>query len=147
VTESQPHRPTGTAGDRCPACGARVRPDDDWCSLCHRALREPAAAGDSVFEFDAVGLEPADPDADRGPAMSTAGLTTADAAPPARSGVDDVAARMLAELAVAESAKLPGPLATLRQAQGGGQLAIAAVGGAILLVLIMAALAVAGILL
>jgi hypothetical protein len=30
------------AADRCPKCGAAVRPDDPWCTLCYADLRPPA---------------------------------------------------------------------------------------------------------
>jgi hypothetical protein len=34
------------AADRCPKCGAAVRPDDPWCTLCYADLRPPAPEPD-----------------------------------------------------------------------------------------------------
>jgi hypothetical protein len=35
------HQPEPVLGS-CPACGARVRPGQPWCSLCHHRLGTPA---------------------------------------------------------------------------------------------------------
>jgi len=34
---------TATAAGRCPSCASRVGPREEWCSLCHAALRPDAA--------------------------------------------------------------------------------------------------------
>ncbi|ABS04704.1 hypothetical protein [Kineococcus radiotolerans] len=41
-----PGTPPAARPARCPSCAARVRPEQDWCSLCHASLlpAEPAPA-------------------------------------------------------------------------------------------------------
>ena len=41
-----PGTPPAARPERCPSCAARVRPEQDWCSLCHASLlpAEPAPA-------------------------------------------------------------------------------------------------------
>lgn len=57
----------GTGGPdvgRCPTCGARVVPEQDWCSLCLQPLRAPAPSPPAIDPALTGGLAgPSDPDA------------------------------------------------------------------------------------
>lgn len=123
---------------RCPSCGARVVPEQDWCSLCLQPLRAPAAtdASDPSDQPDTSdpSAQPDRPVGETGvaddpdvPAEGTPGpvdpadpyASAAAAAPgvpprPARDLPSPVAEAMLAELAASAAADRPlarGPLA------------------------------------
>ncbi len=38
VAAPAPAGPVVARAERCPSCAARVRPEQDWCSLCHASL-------------------------------------------------------------------------------------------------------------
>jgi hypothetical protein len=38
VPAPEPEGPVVARAERCPSCAARVRPEQDWCSLCHASL-------------------------------------------------------------------------------------------------------------
>ncbi|WP_432546701.1 hypothetical protein [Kineococcus sp. SYSU DK004] len=101
----RPERP-----ERCPHCAARVRAEQDWCSLCLAPLDAPV---------------PDDPAA--GPAELTAPVEPAGAVEPPGPDPEEVE-RMLAALAGAQGPALPGlsRRAAVGVAAGGG-LALTAV--------------------
>jgi hypothetical protein len=64
---------TAPGPDRCPRCGAAVKPGDPWCTLCYADLRPPAAPVDPPA---AVAAAPTyDPLSDPLPAAPVAGPT------------------------------------------------------------------------
>jgi hypothetical protein len=130
-------RHAATAVDRCSSCGARLRPAEAWCSLCHTAASaestEPAQDAEPTGAAQ-LALDPAmDPALD--PAMTA------------------VADRLLAELAAVETVlerqsalgSMPFKLSEL--ATGHGAIVLAVVSGVVLLALSLIGLTVLGLLL
>jgi cytochrome c553 len=80
---------------RCASCGARLRSEETWCSLCHAAVPEAMAADRWAPLLPAPAVEPVPKGAEPG----------ADGEPdPAVSGrADQLADQLLAELAAAEA--------------------------------------------
>jgi len=117
----------------CSHCGSRVRTDDAWCSLCYRPLIDGTGGS-------GAGPEPSVPPPsvtivpERGPvAVPAAGLVGGTVPP-------DVVERLAADLAAAEHAdgdlreRLPGPVV------------LAAGGGVVVLTVLLAAMALLGVL-
>ena len=99
-----PSSPAGAAkpsATRCRNCGARLRPEETWCSLCHQNV---------VDETPNVPEPRAEPLAEPGP-FPEPGADPAESGPPARPGADldpeleSAADRMLAELAASVTAR------------------------------------------
>ncbi len=90
---------------RCPGCSAHVCAGSEWCTLCYADLRPPSPAPAEVVPAPGRHARntPADDTPDQA-APTTASVGTA-------RDIELVAARMLAELAVSESANPLGPLA------------------------------------
>ena len=135
-TPSPASRHTAAAVDRCSACGARLRPAEAWCSLCHAAVSAEST------EL----LKDAEPVADAEPAARAA----PDPAPdPATTAVTD---RLLAELAAAETVleKQSGlgslPFKLSEVANGHGAIVLAVGVGVLLLALSLIGLSVLGLL-
>lgn len=119
---ARPEQPGSTAaGSRCPSCGARVGPDQQWCSLCLGPLSGAGA--------EQPGAGPEQPDARAGqprPGVEQpthphvgAGGPPPPAGDDARSHAQAAADAMLAELAVGTAADRPlgrGPLRGLGRA-------------------------------
>lgn len=153
---NEPGTPAAGADvDRCPACGARVVPSQDWCGLCLQPLRA-APAEEQVEEVDPGWASPApDPTGDR-PWTGPAGEdllaprrdddTAADGAGPP--GLPPgVAEAMLAELAVTSAAERPlarGPLAGMGR---GGRLLLGCGAAIVLVGVVVGLLALVGLLL
>lgn len=123
---STPSGEEGSPASRCPACGARVRGHDAWCSLCHHDLR---AQPEVAERPDQVAPAPSAPPA-----------------PPDDSGATDsdlVAAELLAQLKVIEGGSgLPPALEAVRGRFG--RRAIVAAVGLTLTALLLSVLVVAG---
>ncbi len=140
------------APSRCRQCGSRLRPDDEWCSLCLTPVRAPAP------------VEPVLPSAARTadqPAPETVRVSAGHPAGPARppvTAVDPeviaVADRMLAELALASAVErntgLHRLLARTAERTGlsgtGAGLVLAAAGAGVFLVVLIVALTLVGLL-
>lgn len=154
---SEPGTPApGTDVDRCPACGARVVPSQDWCGLCLQPLRA-APAEEQVEEVD-PGWASVPPDGSdervwTGPAGEDLLAPPPDEAAtgddrPAPPGLPPgVAEAMLAELAATSAAERPlarGPLAGMSR---GGRLLLGCGAGVVLLGIVVGLLALVGLLL
>lgn len=125
---------------RCRSCAARVRPDEEWCSLCLTPVRVPAAAGpapEPAAERDDDGADAA-PDGGDDTDGAGDGTRPDGPDPEAVAAAGEAAERLLAELSVIEAGTgVPSPLRRLRGegALGGLLLALAA-GGLVLIVVI-----------
>jgi hypothetical protein len=137
---SSPAEPTPAVA-RCAECGARVRPDDRWCTLCLTPvavpglLREPAArlAGEPAPVADEpVDDEPVDDDL--GPELSERDKQVAAA----------IAERLMAELNAEESHRLPPRLAAIRPRTKAAEALLACSGGLVMVGLLFGALYVVG---
>ena len=106
------------AVQRCAECGARVRPDDEWCTLC----LTPVAVPEPPLEPEPARLADEPVSADEEPTDEDAGRALAAAAE-----------RLLAELRVGEAHRLPPRLAAVRPRTKGAE-ALLACGGGLLMV-------------
>lgn len=128
---SEPTDPTG----RCPSCGARVVPDQEWCSLCHQPLATRPSDRDDAAD-DEVPADPADPYA----GAAAAGTQAAPGQLP-----PGAAEAMLAELAASSAAERPrGPLSGTSR---GVRIAVGCGAAIVLLGVLLALLALLGLLL
>jgi hypothetical protein len=127
--------PRHAVADRCSSCGARLRPAETWCSLCHT----PVTDGVPVAE-DIPAAAPADPD------------PVEDDGPEADPAVNAIADRLLTELAAAETIlERESSLGSLRLkvtelAGGHGAILLAVGGGVLLLALSLLGLTLIGLL-
>jgi hypothetical protein len=156
---SEPGTPApGADVDRCPACGARVVPSQDWCGLCLQPLRA-APAEEPLEEVDAgwASVPPGGLDE-----RVWTGPPGEDLLDPARDGDTDgdgpgrtapaglppgVAEAMLAELSATTAAERPlarGPLAGMSR---GGRLLLGCGAGIVLVGIVVGLLALVGLLL
>jgi hypothetical protein len=132
---SSPAEPTPAVA-RCAECGARVRPDDRWCTLCLTPvavpglLREPAAR--LADEPAPVADGPVDDDL--GPELSERDKQVAAA----------IAERLMAELNAEESRRLPPRLAAIRPRTKAAEALLACSGGLVMVGLLFGALYVVG---
>lgn len=115
MSEQPPAAPD--AGGRCPSCGARVVPSQDWCSLCLQPLAEQRRRSPVEGTHAAAdGTGPTDPSHPTDPTDPTdpyAGAAGAGAAAPSAPLPPGAAEAMLAELAATSAADRPlgrGPL-------------------------------------
>jgi hypothetical protein len=144
-----PGTPVGAAR-RCRACGARLRQQESWCSLCHSSVLDDEPALSTPVEASAPAKpvepgalvepgEPVEPGAPVGPVER-----------PADPAVAAAADRLLAQLAAAEAGRARESGLTALQGRlgvrGGGAM-LAAIGGAILLVVGILGLTLLGLLL
>ena len=155
---TSPTSPPGATA-RCRGCGARLRPGDTWCSLCHRNVLDGPEPGPAELESHRPSVpEPAlgaqartDPalgaQARTGPAFGAEARTGPALAPAPRAAADDersptdpavlaAADRLIAQLASAEAAlNRESPLNALQGRLGtrGGGVTLAVVGGLVLL--------------
>lgn len=141
--DGTPSRLPGTeAPERCPDCRARVRVDDTWCSLCHARLHDAPGTGNGTGTGMEREVSVVDVEAARGTEPG------GDATDSAAAEASATAARLLAELSVVESSTgLPGRLGALRGAGRGAGIALATVGGLVMVAVLVGCLAVAGTLL
>ena len=127
-----PRHATAQTARKCASCGARLRSDEQWCSLCHTAVSPIQGEPQPGREPSAEPVPQPEPKID-----------------PA---VDAVAARLLAELAAAEALRDQGTsLGALQQRLGGLSrrttvLLLAGLGGTLLLVLAILGLTLIGLL-
>lgn len=139
----------GDGVGRCPSCGARTVPEQDWCSLCLQPLRvapEPAGAPDPASTSPGPDGQPgARPDpgsVDPYAGLRPPGAPAADGALP-----PGVAEAMLAELAASSAADRPlsrGPLAGTSRAV---RVALACGAALVLALVLVGLLALVGLLL
>ena len=68
-----------TSPSACPSCGAAVRPDSPWCTLCYADLQPPAAEPEPVPEAvpEPVATTPAPPPVPPVPAAAPSATPTA----------------------------------------------------------------------
>jgi|GEM_PF-3553516 len=128
-------RPAAGAGERCPRCNARVRPEYAWCALCHLDLRpqpEPTPPPDGA---EAAPVTDEAPLTDEAPVTDEAATERAVAS----------AEAMLVELRVSESGS--GMPAALAQLGPGGRFMLAGAAGALLALLLVGGTALLGLVL
>jgi hypothetical protein len=169
----EPAPTTATAVERCPSCGARVRPEDTWCTLCHAPVHHDAvAAAGPDTPPRAAGVVPDEPPLEPPlePGVARSELATAaravvaaheraaggPAADPdeeyeetdeearARQARDAETERLLEALSVTESGTLPPRLVRLSPGNHAAGAVLAVLGGCIVLAVLMAGLAVVG---
>ena len=118
MNEPSSDAPSGAVG-RCPSCGARVVPEQDWCSLCLKPLRAPDPAPHPGPVSDPGTSAAGEPDLSADDPY--AAMQPPDALAPHGTLPPGVAEAMLAELAATTAADRPlagGPLAgTSRRAR------------------------------
>lgn len=139
MSSPAPPPPRPAAAARCPACGSRLRPDEKWCSLCHRdvVIIDPQAA--PVEEERTTDLAPAS-FVEHRPAIERPADPVAAAA----------ADKLITELAAAEAVRnRESGISTLSGQLGGrsGGLIVASIGGVALLVVIILGLTLLGLVL
>jgi hypothetical protein len=79
------------AADRCPKCGAAVRPDDPWCTLCYADLRPPAPEPEPESSPEPETESDAAPEREAAPASGGAPLVATEPDPVVVAGSDPVA--------------------------------------------------------
>jgi hypothetical protein len=163
--------PTTTAVERCPSCGARVRPEDTWCTLCLAPVHQDTVAASGAepdIPAQPAAASPAEPPL--GPGVARSELAAAaravvaarvrapgdpDADPGeeydetdeearARRARDAETERLLKALSVTESGTLPPRLARLSPDNHASGAVLAVLGACVVLAVLMAGLAVVG---
>ena len=151
----EPTHAAAAGTTRCRSCGSRLRPEDEWCTLCLTRVapeepeepqqseqpEEPAAgatepeplAADSPVEADAEDAARDDEDDEDDPDEAAR-----------RRAREAEAERMLAELAATESRALPPRLAALNTGGRAGGAVLATLGGVVVLAVLLAVMVVAG---
>jgi hypothetical protein len=126
---SSPAEPTPAVA-RCAECGARVRPDDQWCTLCLTPVPPPSAL---------LAPEPApEPPAATGAGAEARGDDDAERA------ADAAAARLLEELRMRETHRLPPRLAAIRPRTKAAEAMLAGLGGLVMIGVLFGTLYVVG---
>ena len=136
-TPQEPARAaTGTVAGRCAECGARVRPDDQWCTLCLTPVAVPAPP-------EPAGRPAAEPAARRtGEPTGRPGDDAGDEV--AERDAAEAAERMLVELRAGEAHRLPPRLAAIRPRTKAAEAVLACLGGLVMVGVLFGALYVVG---
>jgi hypothetical protein len=116
--------------ERCAECGARVRPDDEWCTLCLTPVASPEPP-----------VEPRLAD-EPGPVVAEAAV--GDRGEAAERAVAEAAERLLIELRAGETHRLPPRLAAIRPRTKGAEALLACAGGLLTVGVLFGALYVVG---
>jgi hypothetical protein len=154
----EPTHAAAAGTTRCRSCGSRLRPEDEWCTLCltRVAPEEPEEPQQSEQpEEPAAGAAEPEPlaadrpvEADAEDAAGDDGDDEDDEDDPdeaaRRRAREAEAERMLAELAATESRALPPRLAALNTGGRAGGAVLATLGGVVVLAVLMAVMVVAG---
>ncbi|MFC5382268.1 hypothetical protein [Aquipuribacter nitratireducens] len=140
----QPGAPgVGSGGpERCPSCGARVSPAEQWCSLCLQPLGAGAAPGPGPAQ-----VQGASPEQDPGVPLDEVRPGDGVAVDPAPAGVEQQAEAMLAELAATTSAERPGARGPLAGSSRGLRLALGCGAAVVLVGVLLSVLGLVGLLL
>jgi hypothetical protein len=131
---SSPQEPPAVSGTavvgRCPTCGARLRARDQWCTLCLTPVPPPSAL---------LAPEPApEPPAATGAGAEARGDDDAERA------ADAAAARLLEELRMRETHRLPPRLAAIRPRTKAAEAMLAGLGGLVMIGVLFGTLYVVG---
>jgi hypothetical protein len=141
IPMSMPAEPTGAAG-RCTECGARVRPDDRWCTLCHTPVAVPVPPAVPAHATPEPAARLAD-ESVAGP-VDAASEAASEARDEAAARAAEAAERMLAELRVGEARRLSPRLAAIRPRSKAAEAALACVGGLVMVGVLFGVLYVVG---
>jgi hypothetical protein len=154
----EPTHATAGATTRCRSCGSRLRPDDEWCTLCLTRVVPDEPEADTAGPEAESEPEP-EPEPESGSEPEAAGDEADEAAEatgevpdgvPAEVDPDELARReaeaerMLAELSASESRAVPSRLAALNPGGRAGGVVLATLGGVVVLAVLMAGMAVVG---